>query len=188
MRPTLRSSFGCVVVCATVVGALAGSALAAARAGDKAPAFSLKSVDKGEARSLTDAGKGKLATVVFFHSARCPVVKESRPVFAELVKAYSKKVAFVGVNSNQNEPVDEVKQDAEQNFAGITVLKDEASRTADAFEANHTPEVFVVDAAGVVRYHGSFKELGTALGEITAGKPISRSEVKALGCTIKRKP
>lgn len=177
-----------VLSAALVLLAAAPAALAGARVGDKAPAFTLKTVDKGEPRALAALGKGKAATVVFFHSARCPFVKESRPVFADLVKSYGAKVAFVGINSNQNEPADEVKQDAAENFAGITIVKDDASKTADAFDANHTPEAFLIDAAGVIRYHGSYKELGPALAELTAGKPITRADVKALGCTIKRKP
>lgn len=177
-------SVGLVAVAFTV----AAPAVAGPRAGDKAPAFTLKTVDKGEPRALAAIGKGKAATVVFFHSSRCPFVKEARPVFADLVKTYGAKVTFVGINSNQNEPADEVKKDAAESFAGVTIVKDDASKTADAFDANHTPEAFLVDATGVIRYHGSYKELGAALAELTAGKPISRAEVKALGCTIKRKP
>jgi thiol-disulfide isomerase/thioredoxin len=93
-------------------------AWAAPRAGDKAPAFSLKTVDSGDARSLADLTKEKKsqAAVLVFLSCRCPYVAQARQPLADLAKEFGDKVQFVGLNSNQNEPTDEVKADAAQNF------------------------------------------------------------------------
>jgi peroxiredoxin len=163
-------------------------ASAAPRVGDKAPAFSLKTVDSGDARSLADLTKEKKnqAAVLVFLSCRCPYVAQARQPLADLAKEFGDKVQFVGLNSNQNEPADEVKADAAQNFP-FPMLRDEGSKVADAYAAERTPEVFLVDARGVVRYHGGVADLGAALREFTAGKAIIKTEARAFGCTIKRK-
>ncbi len=162
------------------------AAAAAPQPGQKAPVFSLKTIDKGDARTLDTLGKGKLATAVVFLSCKCPWVVKARGPLADLVKQYGGKVQFVGVNSNQNESADDIKADAAQNFA-FPMLRDEGSKVADLYGAERTPEIFLVDPAGIVRYHGGLDDLGAALGELTAGKPVTKAATKSLGCSIKRK-
>ena len=159
------------------------------RAGDKAPAFSLKTVDSGQARGLESftKAKGMKGAVVLFLSCRCPYVAQARAPLAELHKQYGDKVSFVGVNANQNEKADDIKADAAQSFA-FPMLRDEGSKVADLYGAQRTPEAFVVDPSGVIRYHGGVVDLGPALSQLVAGTPIAKSESKAFGCTIKRKP
>jgi len=71
--------------------------------------------------------------------------------------------------------------------------------TADRFGATVTPEAFVIDSAGVVRYHGSIDDsqnerrvgtqrLRSALDAVLAGRPPAQAETKAFGCSIKRVP
>ena len=71
-------------------------------------------------------------------------------------------------------------------------------QVADLYGAGHTPEIFVVDKGGVLRYHGRIDEnyedaskvtspdLKNALDSLLAGKPVQKAETKAFGCTIKR--
>jgi peroxiredoxin len=164
-------------------------ALAGPRAGDKAPAFTLKTVDKGEARSLESftKSKGMKGAAVVFLSCRCPYVAQARAPLADLAKQFGGQVAFVGLNSNQNEKADDIKADAAQSFP-FPMLRDEGSKVADLYAAERTPEVFLVDTDGVIRYHGSVADLGAALSELTGGKTVAKPESKAFGCTIKRKP
>jgi peroxiredoxin len=172
-----------------LVGATLASASSPPRAGDKAPSFALKTADKGDARTLESfaSAKGLDGAVVVFVSARCPFVAQARAPLAELARQYGPKVAFVGINSNQNERPEEVKSDAALSFP-FPVLLDDGSKVADLYGATRTPEAFMIDHRGVVRYHGGVADLGAALGELVAGKPISKAEAKAFGCTIKRKP
>jgi peroxiredoxin len=159
------------------------------RAGEKAPAFSLKTVDSGQARGLESftKAKGMKGAVVLFLSCRCPYVAQARAPLADLYKQYGSKVSFVGLNANQNEKADDIKADAAQSFA-FPMLRDEGSKIADLYGAARTPEAFVVDQSGVIRYHGGVADLGPALAQLVAGTPIAKSESKAFGCTIKRKP
>jgi peroxiredoxin len=159
------------------------------RAGQKAPAFSLKAVDSGQARALESftKEKGKKGAVLVFLSCKCPYVVQARAPLGELFKQYGDKLAFVGLNANQNEKLDDIKADAAASFP-FPMLRDEGSKVADLYGADRTPEVFVVDPSGTIRYHGGVADLGAALSQVVAGAPVAKAESKAFGCTIKRKP
>jgi peroxiredoxin len=159
------------------------------RAGEKAPGFTLKTVDAGQPRTLDSfaKAKGKKGAVVLFLSCRCPYVAQARAPIGELFKKYGDKVAFVGLNANQDEAVADIKVDAALSF-GFPMLRDDGSKVADLYGAQRTPEVFVVGPNGLIRYHGGVDDLGPALEQLVAGKPVTKFETKAFGCTIKRKP
>jgi hypothetical protein len=68
---------------------------------------------------------------------------------------------------------------------------------ADAYGAEVTPEIFVLDDKLTLRYHGriddsqkpagvSANDLRDALNAMLAGKEIAKKETKAFGCSIKR--
>lgn len=170
---------------------LPGTAQAAARprAGDTAPPFTLNTVDKGEARTLDRLVKDgpTRGAVMVFVSSKCPYVAQARQPLAELFRSYGSKVAFVGVNANQNESADDVKADASANYP-FPLLRDEGAKVAELYGAERTPEVFLIDAGGVIRYHGGVADLGAALADFTAGHAVAKADSKAFGCTIKRRP
>ena len=71
------------------------------------------------------------------------------------------------------------------------------NKIADLYSAQVTPEVFVLDAKGLILYHGRIddsknaekvekKDLAAALDALLAGKKIENAETKAFGCTVKR--
>src|SRR5262249_45656078 len=158
-------------------------ALAGPRAGDKAPTFSLKTVDKGEARTLESftkaSGNGKvMGAVLVFLSCKCPYVAQARAPLDDLAQQFGAQVAFVGLNANQNEKADEIRSDAALNFP-FPMLRDDGSKVADLYGAERTPEVFLVGADGVIRYHGGVADLGPALGDLVAGKKVAKPEAKA---------
>jgi hypothetical protein len=77
------------------------------------------------------------------------------------------------------------------------VYKDPGNVLADRFDAQVTPESFVIDSSGIIRYHGSIDDsmnesrvhtraLRAALESVLAGKSVASTETKAFGCTIKR--
>ena len=77
-------------------------------------------------------------------------------------------------------------------------MKDPDNKVADLYDARHTPEIFVVDKDGVLRYHGRIDEnyeepakvtspdLKNALDAMLAHKPVQNADTKAFGCSIKR--
>jgi len=111
---------------------------------------------------------------------------------------YSEKgIAFIGINSNKQEDVEEIAEHAEENNLTFTILKDEKNVIADKFAASFTPEVYILNKDFKFLYHGRIDDsrresdvtttdLKDALDEILAGQAVSNPETKAFGCTIKR--
>ena len=137
-------------------------------------------------------------TVVIFVATQCPVSNAYNQRMAVLYQDYAaKKVSFIFVNANRTEPAAEVRDHARRAGFPFSVYKDANNVVADRFGADVTPESYVIDGAGILRYHGPIDDsqnparvrirgLGNALDALLAGKPVEVSEAKAFGCTIKR--
>jgi len=174
-------------------------ALAASPAiGADAPTFSLTTID-GKPFSLADATKSNSLVVVMFISTQCPYSNAYNDRMRDMAAAYAKKgVQFVGVNSNKTETVQDVVDHAKKHGHTFTIVKDPDNKVADLYGASHTPEVYVVDKAGKLRYHGRIDEnsddaakvtspdLKNALDALLAGQTVAKTETKAFGCSIKR--
>jgi len=174
-------------------GALAGDTI---DPGMKAPEFNLKDVE-GKDHTLADFQENKFVVVMFI-ATQCPVSNAYNERMVKLYSDYaSREVAFVGINSNKQEGVSEIKEHAAEHGFKFTILKDPENVVADAYDAKVTPEVFVIGADGTVRYHGRIddnkdgsevtsQDLRAALDALLAGKEPARAATKAFGCTIKR--
>ncbi|MGH9719829.1 MAG: redoxin domain-containing protein, partial [Bryobacteraceae bacterium] len=97
---------------------------------------------------------GGKPAVVLFVSAKCPVSNTYNQRMIELYKAYSAKVNFVFLNANQNEPAAEVETHARRAGFPFPVGKDKSNVWADRLGAELTPQVFLIDASGALRYRG----------------------------------
>jgi peroxiredoxin len=166
--------------------------------GAAAPDFTLTTVD-GKAFSLAQEAKTHKAVVVMFIATKCPYSNAYNDRMRDMAAAYARQgIAFAGINSNKSEPADEVVSHAKQHGFAFPLMKDPDNKVADLYDARHTPEIFVVDSEGKLRYHGRIDEnyeepskvtspdLKNALDSMLAGKAIAKSETKAFGCTIKR--
>ncbi|MGH9658732.1 MAG: redoxin domain-containing protein [Bryobacteraceae bacterium] len=163
------------------------------RVGGKVDSFALSNLQGGAARFAP----GRV-TVVAFISTKCPVSNRYNQRLIDLYREYSSKgVAFLFVNSNQNEPASEVEEHSRQAGYPFPVHKDDGNRVADRFGAEFTPETYVLDAAGVIRYHGRVDDaqnparvqhhsLRLAIDQTLAGAAVGTPETKAFGCTLKR--
>jgi thiol-disulfide isomerase/thioredoxin len=169
-------------------------ALAAVLLGASVPDFQV--VDLQGASHTFASLKGG-TTVVAFIAVRCPVSNAYNQRMEALYKDYSAKgVKFVFINANVNESSDEVKAHAQQVGFTFPVYRD-SGNVADRFDAQVTPETFVIDKAGIIRYHGAIDDaqnearvrkqsLHVALDEVLAGKAVTVAETKAFGCSVKR--
>jgi peroxiredoxin len=158
--------------------------------------FSLKDVD-GRTVSLSDFKDAK-AIVVMFIATKCPVSNAYNQRMASLYDDYKgKMVAFIGINSNKAEPVDEIRSHAREHGLNFVILKDVNNTIADKLGASVTPETYVLDRNFDVLYHGriddsqreanvSSRDLRAALDEVLNGKPVTTTQTKAFGCSIKR--
>jgi len=181
-----------VAVCMLPIAAISGSA----EMDKPAPLFKLAGID-GKEYNL-ESFKGKKAVVMIFISTRCPY---SNAYNERMVKLYedfnSKDVVALGINANGTESMEDVKQHAQDKKFAFPVLKDAGNVVADAYGAQFTPEIFVLDGNLILRYHGRIDnshkinevkthDLRETLNAMLAGKEISKKETKAFGCTIKR--
>ena len=142
--------------------------------------------------------KGSKGTVLIFIATRCPVSNGYNERMAKLAADYKARgVNVVGINSNSTEPAAEVKSHAAEKGLTFTILKDDGNQIADRFNAQVTPEAYLLDASGKLVYHGRIDnsrngdsitntELRDAIEATLAGKAVGKAEVKAFGCSIKR--
>jgi peroxiredoxin len=137
-------------------------------------------------------------TVVTFIATQCPVSNSYNQRMSDLYRDYTaKNVKFIFVNANRSEPASEVREHAKRVGFPFAVYKDPDNVLADRFDAQVTPESYVIDSAGIIRYHGAIDDnmeesrvrtprLRAALDALLAGTPVASTETKAFGCTIKR--
>jgi peroxiredoxin len=170
--------------------------------GKKIASFRLKDT-AGKAWALEDA-KGAKAVVVAFLGTQCPVNNAYVPKLVELHKEYADKgVQFVAINSNEHDTSQMIADHAKKHAIPFPVLRDEKHLAADRFGAERTPEVFLLDSDGVIRYRGRIddqygigfqrpaptrRDLAEALDEVLAGKQVTQPKTAAPGCIITRAP
>jgi peroxiredoxin len=181
---------------AAVVEAEAGHEAARARAavkvGDRLPDFEATSLT-AEPFSMRTALAQHKAVVVLFLSTVCPFVNRFAPHLRELDATYGPQgVLLVGVNSNNWEPRDEVAEHARERGFQFVMIKDKGHVIADRLDADRTPEAFLVDSEGTLRYRGWVKsrqespDLKRAIEAVLRGRPVTRPRTKAFGCAVDR--
>jgi peroxiredoxin len=162
------------------------------RIGDAVPDFEATSL-QGEPVSLKAALAKHEAVVVLFLSTLCPYARYFAPHLSELEQRYGPRgVLFVGVNTNRWESKDETAEYAKQHGFGFPMVKDDEHTIAERLGARATPEAFLLDSGGRLRYRGWVKsrqeapDLQHALDAVLEGRPVRRPETKAFGCAVDR--
>ncbi len=158
--------------------------------------FILKDYNKVE-HSLKQYEKAD-AIVLMFISVQCPVSNAYNSRMVDLYQNFKdSNIVFLGINSNKEESVEEIKSHAEENGFGFPVLKDWNNIIADRFNAAVTPEIYVLNNKFELEYEGRIDDsrriedveshdLLNTLKAMLSDKEISVKETKAFGCSIKR--
>lgn len=166
------------------------------RVGGKVDDFAVRDTS-GETVHLS-AIRGEV-TVVMFLSTRCLVSNSYNERIRTLSRDYAaKKVKFVGLNANRAETLSDIAEHTSRQRFEFSVYKDVNNVVADRFGAEVTPEIYVIDAAGVIRYRGPIDDaenpdrvtthhMRTALDAILSGKDAGRPTTEAFGCKISRR-
>jgi peroxiredoxin len=179
---------------------------AEAEIGKPAPAFTLPTCES-KSVSLSDF-KGKVVVLEWTNYA-CPfVVKHygSGNMQKLQADASAKGVVWLSICSSAPKqqghatPADALKACTEKNSAATAYLIDESGATGRAYGAKRTPEMYVINADGILVYHGAIDDkksvdpadiataknfVAAATEETLAGKPVSTPETEAYGCSIK---
>jgi peroxiredoxin len=166
-----------------------------------APEFQLPDTD-----GRTWSPDGAAATVLVFTCNHCPYALAWHERIADAARDYEPQgVRFLAINSNDADryPRDSL-QAMQQRVAGareewpMPYLHDESQAVARAYGALTTPDVFVLDSRGVLRYRGApdsdyddpsqrAQWLRDALDAVLAGSELALAETKPVGCSIKWK-
>lgn len=173
--------------------------------GSRAPGFDLPGVD-GKNISLDSLLAVNKAIGVTFSCNHCPYVQGSEERMIALQKEFGPRgFVLVAINSNndQSHPEDsfqKMKERASELGFNFPYLRDATQKTAKDYGAQRTPEVFLLDSSGKVRYHGRIDDspkdakavkdttLRNALSALLDGKKVPVENTEPIGCTIKWLP
>jgi hypothetical protein len=189
-----------LVLWSLVLGSAAGLAQA-----DRGRTLALPEVS---GRTLMPFAPDGRANVVFFVATDCPVSNSYAPEIQRVCRDYRSR----GVGcSLMYEDVDthpspaqldkQVRQHLEEyGYDGFSVVVDRERAAATYVKASITPQAFVIDRSGDVRYRGRIDNLYAALGKtrqqvtrhdlrdaldaVLAGRTVLHPETEALGCFI----
>lgn len=167
--------------------------------GDTIAAFTIPGTD---GRPVAVDPHAWAATVVVFTSNACPYALAWHDRIQDVARDYAARdvlVVQVVSNADEAQPGDSLEAMRARVSAGELAgpfVKDAGQELARRFGATATPEVFVADRAGVVRYHGApdgdFDDPGQAAGWLRAaldavlvGGEVERPGTSPAGCSLK---
>lgn len=203
MTPSISRQLRQLATAAFTLIALVAPAHAQLAMGDAMPASDVK-MKNVNGKELTLASLASTqGTVVVFTCNACPWAKMWQSRVAEIGNAAAAAgLGVVAINSNDpavnaEDSYVEMKKRAKDLKFGFPYVVDATSDIARAFGATRTPEAFVFDAEGKLVYHGTVDDsprdaaavkdawLKDAVAAVAAGKIVSVTETKAMGCSIK---
>lgn len=171
--------------------------------GDKVTDFSLKGTD-GKMHSIA-TDKGEKGTVIVFTCNHCPFAVLYQDRIIALQKKYKKKgVNLIAINPNDPEvvPADSYEKmivRAKEKGFNFPYLFDKGQKIYPTYGASRTPEVYLLDSKNILQYMGAIDDnsrdadnvdehyLANAIDNLLAGKKITTTQTKAIGCSIKTK-
>jgi len=169
--------------------------------GTPAADFQLPGVDgkKYSLESFSDKG----VLVVIFMCNHCPYVKAVLQRLIDL-QAETEGVQLVGINSNDAErypddSLENMQKVTKEKGINFPYLFDASQKTAKAYDAVCTPDIYVYGPERKLLYRGRIddnweheekvtqRNLKEALDCIVVGKEVPGEQIPAMGCSIKWK-
>lgn len=169
--------------------------------GDRAPDFELPGVDD-EVHHLTPYCQKYQAIATIFMSNACPVVQGYLERLKHLQNEFqTQNVIFIGINANDADKVpqdsfENMKTFAAQQELNFPYLRDPSQDVARSFGATTTPEVFLLDRGGFIRYRGAIDDnpefpekvehfyLQDAIAAVLQNRDVSPQSTEAIGCAL----
>jgi len=166
--------------------------------GERAPAFQLP-----DTQGSMHQPDGAPATVVVFTCNHCPYALAWHDRIIAVANDYADQgVRTLAINPNDAERYPRDSPEAmrarvdDGEFDGVPYLRDESQDVARAYDARTTPDLFVIDADGILRYRGAPDSdhddhaqdaawLRAALDAVLAGRVPDPQETRPVGCSIK---
>jgi peroxiredoxin len=170
--------------------------------GNYAPDFELPGID-GQVHHLARYLEKHQAVGVLFMCNHCPYVRAYLERLKQIQADFQERgFTLIGINSNDatkfpEDSFDNMKTFAPQMGVNFPYLWDSNQDVAHAFAAQKTPEVFLLDGTGIVRYCGAIDDntqqpdavknhyLRDAIASVLQGQTVTTTSAQALGCTVK---
>jgi peroxiredoxin len=177
--------------------------MVALKLNEQAKPFTLPGVDD-KMHALSDY-KAKEAVTVIFSCNHCPYVKAWEDRMVQIQGDYGTKgVQLIEINANDVSKVPDdsllkMKERAKEKGFNFPYLFAESQGGARAYRAERTPEVFLFDKQGQLRYYGAIDDnydnpgavkdpyLRNALDAVLGTRPLALATTQPQGCTIKWK-
>ena len=175
--------------------------------GDYASDFELPNIN-GEMVSMANYSNAK-GFIVVFTCNTCPYANEYESRIIDLDKKYaSKGFPIIAINPNDitkkpGDSMDEMKKRAKSKGYSFPYLRDDSQQVAKAFGATKTPHVYVLNKEKSDSYRVEFigaiddspndpsdvseTFVEDAVNALLKGEKPTKTEARAIGCTIKWK-
>lgn len=196
MNATYRA--GVLVLCAWLSGAAVGGEVTLLKPGEKAPPFSLPSLNgkrqalrvwNGDTLLKPYVNNVKHTVIVNFWATYCKPCQKEIPEISAFMKKHANdpiKAFFVSIDK---EGVDKVEPFVKKKGYDITVLLDTYARTAKRYGVKSVPALFVIEPNGTIHHAASGFAEGTNLTEkletiyagIVSGKGPASADVEVSG-------
>jgi len=176
-----------------------------AQVGQQAPDFTLVDLEGNKHTLAEYTAKGQTVVLEWF-SPVCPFVKkhyreDTGTMLAIQEDLKDESVVWLRINSTKaSHPAagaDLNKATAQKWGITTPILFDSKGSVGKAYGAKRTPEMYIINAQGILTYHGAIDNkpdaaapgdvnyVRNALMETLAGETVTKSSSKAYGCSIK---
>jgi peroxiredoxin len=173
--------------------------------GKKAPDFTLTDITGKEHKLSTYTSEGKVVVLEWFN-AECPFVvkhyKADPSTMNKLAKDFADRgVVWLAINSghdgNSSADLDMNKRIHKDWNMKFPILRDLDGSVGRAYGAVTTPNMYIIDKEGVLRYAGAIDNdsragkpgdvnyVRNALNALLAGETIDVAYVRPYGCSVK---
>lgn len=169
--------------------------------GSYAPDFELPGIDRAVHHLARYLEKYRAVGVIFMCN-HCPYVKGCIDHFKQIQADFeSEGFTLIGINANDaslspEDSFENMLAFGEEYQLNFPYLRDPTQDVAKGFGATVTPQAFLLDNRGVLRYWGSVNDnpqtpelvqmayLRNAIASLLKGEAIDPSETEPIGCSL----
>lgn len=176
-----------------------------AEVNQQAPDFTLTDLS-GNEHKLSDYTKQGHTVVLEWFNPECPFVKKHYREDTQTMnrlqeKMKGEKVTWLRINSGaegkQGAGAETNREYGDKYMIKTPILLDMEGKVGKMYGAQRTPEMYVIDAEGVLRYWGAidddkgYRTIGennfveAAVKSVLAGETVKVQKTKAYGCSVK---
>jgi|SRR3989338_5282155 len=167
----------------------------------KVPEFELIGVDSKAYQLSNFAGKPLL---LIFMCNHCPYVIPQIGNIKKLADKWKEKITVIGINSNDAKKYPEDSYDnmimfAQKNKFNFIYLYDDTQKVAKSYDAQCTPDPFLIDKYGKLAWHGRLNDMlnlgdkktkddmDEAISQLLSTGKVNKEFLPSQGCSIKWK-